>query len=66
VGIEAEVKDEQRFASQWGFLGLSSTGDLREKIPLAAACYSCHATNAAVENTFVQFYPVLRDVAKQK
>ena len=36
------------------------------QIPTSASCYSCHAQNAAVENTFTQFYPVLRDVAKQK
>jgi hypothetical protein len=65
TGIEAEVKDEGRFPGKWAFfnLGKSSAGAL---IPAAASCYSCHATNAAVENTFVQFYPVLRDVAKEK
>jgi hypothetical protein len=65
LGIEAEVKDTQRFPNGWGFfnLGSGTTGTL---IPSSASCYSCHAKNAAVENTFVQFYPELRDVAKQK
>ena len=29
-------------------------------------CYSCHLAHGAVDNTFVQFYPVLLDVAKHK
>jgi len=68
VGIEAEVKDEQ-FVGKWAFFAFGSSSEARTsgvKIPESAACYSCHAKNAAVENTFVQFYPVLRDVAKEK
>lgn len=66
VGIEAEVKDTQRFEKGWGFFALGTKASAGEQIPTSAACYSCHATNAAVENTFVQFYPVLRDVAKER
>lgn len=66
VGIEAEVKDSGRFPDQWAFFALGATRATGTQIPATAACYSCHAKNAAVENTFVQFYPVLRDVAKQK
>ena len=66
LGIEAEVKDEQRFPNKWGFFNLDKTKDSGPQIPTSASCYSCHAKNAAVENTFVQFYPELRDVAKQK
>ena len=29
------------------------------------ACWSCHDAHAAVEHTFVQFYPTLKVVAKQ-
>jgi hypothetical protein len=35
-------------------------------IPQAAECYSCHATHAAVDRTFVQFYPTLLPIAKAK
>lgn len=66
LGIEAEVKDEKRFAGKWAFFGLSMSSASGAQIPAAASCYSCHAKNAAVDNTFVQFYPVLRDVAKEK
>lgn len=66
LGIEAEVKDEARFPNKWAFFNLSGDEPGGTQIPQSASCYSCHATNAAVDNTFVQFYPVLRDVAKAK
>ena len=66
IGIEAEVKDETRFPGKWAFFNLSMQEPAGPQIPTSASCYSCHAQNAAVENTFTQFYPVLRDVAKQK
>jgi len=66
LGIEAEVKDEKRFPGKWGFFNLGRTATIGQEIPATASCYSCHLKNAAVENTFVQFYPVLRDVAKEK
>lgn len=66
LGIEAEVKDEARFPGKWAFFNLSMDEAAGAQIPTSASCYSCHAQNAAVENTFTQFYPVLRDVAKQK
>lgn len=66
MGLEAEVKDEKRFPGGWAFFNLSLDEPAGGKIPTSASCYSCHAKNAAVENTFVQFYPVLRDIAKEK
>jgi hypothetical protein len=65
VGIEAEVKDEKRFEKGWAFFSLSMSEPAGSQIPTNASCYACHATNGAVENTFTQFYPVLRDVAKK-
>jgi hypothetical protein len=35
-------------------------------IPRTADCYSCHADHAAVDNTFVQFYPTLLPIATAK
>ena len=32
----------------------------------SATCYSCHPANGAVDNTFVQFYPTLLAIAKEK
>lgn len=66
LGIEAEVKDSRRFPGGWAFFNMGRDNKSGAQIPASADCYSCHASNAAVENTFVQFYPVLRDVAKEK
>ena len=35
-------------------------------IPTNMDCYSCHSSHGAVDTTFVQFYPTLLDIAKQK
>lgn len=66
AGIEAEVKQ----GATWSFYSFAiergkaaSTGRL---FPRDASCYSCHGRNTAVENTFVQFYPTLYDVAERK
>jgi hypothetical protein len=65
MGIEAEVKDVSRFPGKWGFFGLGK-GAAGKQIPTTAGCYSCHGEHGAVDNTFVQFYPTLLDVAKAK
>jgi len=36
-----------------------------QALPPTERCYACHAENAAVDNTFVQFYPTLFEVAKK-
>jgi hypothetical protein len=70
MGIEAEVKDRSAKTGEWTFYGFEdwkNTATAAGKpIPRDASCYSCHGTNTAVENTFVQFYPVLYDVALKK
>jgi hypothetical protein len=70
MGVEAEVKDRSAKTGEWTFYGF---GDLRNPAAAAgkpfardASCYACHGKNTAVENTFVQFYPVLYDVAQKK
>jgi len=66
VAIEAEVKDLKKFpGSGWAFFafGTSKSGKL---LPHTEDCYTCHAQHGAVDNTFVQFYPLLLDIAKQK
>jgi Cytochrome P460 len=66
TGMEAEVKDESRFPGKWAFFDFSGSVESAPPIPTTAACYSCHAQHGAVDNTFVQFYPTLLEVAKQK
>jgi hypothetical protein len=65
LGIEGEVKDEKRFPQKWAFFSFGGK-DRATAHGADSSCNSCHAQNAAVENTFVQFYPVLLDVAKSK
>ncbi|PYX43732.1 MAG: cytochrome P460, partial [Acidobacteria bacterium] len=62
---EVHVKDETRFPGKWAFFafGDEDTGTL---VPTSADCYSCHSAHAAVDTTFVQFYPTLMKVAKEK
>jgi len=48
----------------------AQVGLARAATPLAgeavAPCVECHSENAAVERTFVQFYPHLLEVAREK
>jgi len=65
VEIEAEVKDSARFPDKWAFFALGEDRPSAE--PLATrTCITCHSKNGAVDNTFVQFYPTLLEVAKKK
>jgi hypothetical protein len=66
IAVEAEVKDTARFpGAGWAFFGFGKASTAR-MIPATAVCYSCHAQKGAVDNTFVQFYPTLLPVAKDK
>ena len=65
MGFEAHVKDEKRFPGKWAFFGFGEAKTAK-MIPTTAACYSCHESHAAVDTTFVQFYPSLLPVAKSK
>jgi hypothetical protein len=69
MAIEVHVKDEARFPGKWAFFGFASGsagGRTTKMIPLSADCYSCHTQHAAVDTTFVQFYPTLLPIATQK
>jgi hypothetical protein len=65
MGREVHVKDESRFPGKWAFFGFDGDGPAKQ-VPKEAACYSCHEQHAAVDTTFVQFYPTLIDLAKKK
>jgi hypothetical protein len=61
LGLEAAVKDTSRFPEGWAYF---SFGDGSRRGATAfprSACFDCHRQHAAVDNVFVQFYPVLRD-----
>ena len=65
LGVEAEVKDESRFPEKWAYFSLGVNGKTGAKFS-QDECWSCHNQNAAVENSFVQFYPTLLKVASEK
>jgi hypothetical protein len=65
MGIEVHVKDEARFPGKWAFFGVDD-GKTGKMFPTTAECYKCHAAHAAVDTTFVQFYPTLLPIAKSK
>jgi hypothetical protein len=65
MGIEAEVKDKSAKSGEWSFYAFGDSKNPAGPIGRNASCYACHGTNTAVENTFVQFYPVLYDVAQR-
>jgi len=64
--IEAAVKDESRFPEKWAYFGLGRNSESAKPIPKTGSCFTCHNTNAAVENSFAQFYPTVFAVAKEK
>jgi hypothetical protein len=65
MDLELHVKDEARFPGKWAFFAFNGEKTAKA-IPTSADCYSCHAQHAAVDTTFVQFYPTLLPIAKGK
>jgi len=65
MGFEAHVKDEARFPGKWAFFAFEGK-EPAKMIPASESCYSCHAAHAAVDTTFVQFYPTLLPIAQAK
>jgi hypothetical protein len=67
MGLDVEVKDEARFPDKWAYFNFSgeekSVGAIS---PAKNACWKCHDQSAAVEHSFVQFYPELLKVAQTK
>jgi hypothetical protein len=64
MGLEVEVKDSNRNPDKWAYYGFQPNAKTAEAMPKGNDCWSCHDQHAAVEHTFVQFYPTLKPVAK--
>ena len=64
MGIGVEVKDEKRFPERWAYFGFSEERKSAQAHP-KEGCWECHENHAAVEHTFVQFYPTLKPVAQK-
>jgi hypothetical protein len=66
-GLDVEVKDEARFADKWAYFNFDSTTKAASAdTPSKNDCWKCHEQNAAVEHSFVQFYPELLKIARTK
>ena len=63
MGVEVHVKDSARFEGGWAFFAFDDDKPATE-IRHSVDCYACHRDHAAVDTTFVQFYPTLLSIAK--
>ncbi|HLZ91606.1 MAG TPA: cytochrome P460 family protein [Candidatus Acidoferrum sp.] len=67
AGLDVEVKDQARFADQWAYFTFDEMAKTASPIvPSKNDCWNCHEQNAAVEHSFVQFYPELLKIARAK
>ncbi len=69
TGLEIHLKDSTRFKREgpkgtWGFFDVQ--GGVGKAFDPTASCTTCHHEHAAVDTTFVQFYPTLLPVAEAK
>jgi len=68
LGVEAAVKDSAKSPDTWSYYAFGSRAGL---LPSARAfpkqaCWDCHNSHAAVDNVFLQFYPILREARAGK
>ena len=67
MGLDVEVKDVSRFPDKWAYFGFDAKQSSSTAMsPGKNECWKCHDQNAAVEHSFVQFYPALLQIAKEK
>ena len=67
MGLVVEVKDEKRFEDKWAYFAFDTAQpSSAANTPSKNGCWNCHDQHAAVEHSFVQFYPELLKIAKDK
>jgi len=67
TGLEVAVKDTARFKEDgWAYFMFDATAPSAKRMGAEAGCNTCHFQNGATDNTFVQFYPTLLEVARAK
>ena len=64
MGLGVEVKDSKRFPETWAYFNFGPD-DKTAAVHPKQDCFACHDANAAVEHSFVQFYPTLKPVAEK-
>lgn len=62
-GLDIEVKDASQ-KTEWSYYNFGPGEKSAEA--LGGGCNKCHSEHAAVEHTFVQFYPTLLSFAQQR
>jgi len=65
MGLAVEVKDSAHNPDKWAYYAFGDENKAAGAMPHGNSCWSCHDAHAAVEHTFVQFYPTLKPVAKK-
>ena len=65
MALEVEIKDSTQNPANWAYYSFQPNARTAEAMPRGNDCWSCHEQHAAVEHTFVQFYPTLKPVAKK-
>jgi hypothetical protein len=65
MGREVHIKDKRVPGGGWAFYSFDE-GKATTPFPHEMSCYSCHEQHAAVDTTFVQFYPTLLKLAEKK
>jgi hypothetical protein len=63
--LVVETKDSAHNPDKWAYYTFESDGKAAKAAPKGNECFACHDAHAAVEHTFVQFYPTLKPVAKK-
>jgi hypothetical protein len=67
TGMEVAVKDTTRFTEDgWGYFLFDAKSESARRLGPQSQCNSCHSQNGATDNTFVQFYPTLLEIARAK
>ena len=64
LATEVHVKDK-RFAGGWAFFNFRGEAP-GTKIAEGSQCHQCHEQHGATDTTFVQFYPTLLPIAREK
>jgi len=64
MGLAVEVKDSS-LPDKWAYFSFDNNNNKTAAANPKEACFSCHEKNAAVEHSFVQFYPTLKPIAKK-
>jgi hypothetical protein len=65
MAVEMHMKDST-LPGGWGFYAFGADTKPVEPLPKDTDCYACHKKDGAVDTTFVQFYPTLLPIARDK